>query len=334
MSDVAEAAGVALGTVSNALNHPERVSPATLRRVLTAIDDLGFVRNGAASSLAAGTSTMIGFVVIDLSNSYFLDMSRGAELAAAKAGYSLLVANSDMDITRQDANLDLFDQLRTAGMLLAPLPGLFSGLARIREHGRAVVMLNDGPPGGDQCIVLANNEGGGYQAARHLIEEGCQRLAFAGNIDTLPPIRERYLGAVKAVGETKGAVTLELIATREVQVKNGQKVGQQLLERGRDRLPDGIIAGADLLAAGLVQTLLNASDLRVPEDIAIIGYDDNRSAWNALTPLSTLAQPGLEMGRLATQLLIEEIGQPATHVHRQVVLEPTLVVRESSRRRP
>jgi LacI family transcriptional regulator len=333
MSDVAAVAGVSLGTVSNALNHPDRLSPATLKRIRRVIQELGFVRNGAAQSLARGISTTIGFVIIDLSNSFFLDMSRGAEQAAAEAGFALILANSDMDMARQDTHLDLFDQQRTAGVLLAPLPGLFSGLERARQHGQPLVLLNAAPQTSDHCAVLAHNEHGGYLAARHLIEQGCRQLAFCGNIDALPPIRQRYSGAARAVAETNGAVRLELIPTCEVQVGDGVKVGRQVIERETAWRPDGVIAGADLLAAGIVQTVLSQSDLRFPQDVAIIGYDDNRSAWNALIPLSTLAQPGLEMGRLAAQLLIEEITGRQGHRHRQIVLEPQLVVRDSSRRR-
>jgi LacI family transcriptional regulator len=332
MSDVATMAGVSLGTVSNALNHPDRLSPVTLKRIRRVIKELGFVRNGAAQSLARGISNTIGFVIIDLSNSFFLDMSRGAEQAAAEAGFSLILANSDMDMARQDSHLDLFDQQRTAGVLLAPLPGLFSGLERARQHGQPVVLLNAAPQqAGDYCAVLTNNEHGGYLAARHLIEQGCRQLAFCGNIDALPPIRQRYSGAVRAVAQTNGAVRLELIPTPEVQVGDGLRVGHQVVEREPALRPDGIIAGADLLAAGIVQTILSQSDLRFPEDVSIIGYDDNRSAWNALIPLSTLAQPGLEMGRLAAQSLIDEITA-RDHRHRQIVLEPQLVVRDSSRR--
>ncbi|MDR1512764.1 MAG: LacI family transcriptional regulator [Propionibacteriaceae bacterium] len=332
MSDVAKAAGVSLGTVSNALNHPNRVAPETLQRIRGVIDELGFVRNDAATSLAAGKSNVIGFVILNLANTIFLDMSTGAEAVAGKEGFSVLLANSDMDVVRQSTYLDLFDRQQAAGILFAPMPHLLSGMERIRQRGQRVVLVNADPPAQDQCAVLANDAHGGYLAAKHLIEQGCKRLVFAGYIDSWPPLRQRYLGAVKAVNETVGAVQLELIPTREVRVEEGAAIGQQLLERKPSRRPDGIIAGADLVAAGIVGAVTAGSALRFPHDMAIIGYDDNRASWNALVPLSTVAQPGLEMGRLAASLLIEEITAGEDHVHRQVVLEPQLVVRESSRR--
>jgi LacI family transcriptional regulator len=104
------------------------------------------------------------------------------------------------------------------------------------------------------------------------------------------------------------------------------------MERHRADLPDGIIAGADLLAASLVQTVISSSDLRFPQDMAIVGYDDNQSAWDSLVPLTTLAQPGLEMGKLAALRLIDEITDPAEHVHQRAILTPSLVIRESTLR--
>lgn len=332
MSDVARAAGVSLGTVSNALNHPDLVHPDTLQRIRTIIDELGFVRNTTAQSLAAGSSTVIGFVALNLANTIFLDMSTGAEAVAAKAGYTILLANSAMDVERQSTYLDLFHQQPTAGILFAPMPQLLSGMERIRRRGQPIVLLNTPAPQANQCAVLANDEQGGYQAARHLLDQGCRHLAFAGYIDSWRPLHQRYLGAVRAVSETNGAVQLELIPTHEVRVEDGAAIGARLLDRKPDRRPDGIIAGADLLAAGLISAVLTSSDLRFPDDIAIIGYDDNRASWNTQIPLSTMAQPGLEMGRQAAELLIEEIAAPSDHVHRQVMLEPHLIVRESSRR--
>ncbi|MDR0593908.1 MAG: LacI family transcriptional regulator [Bifidobacteriaceae bacterium] len=334
MTDVARAAGVSLGTVSNAVNHPDRVAPGTLQRIRRVIDEMGFVRNATAQSLAAGTSSVVGFVVLNLANTIFLDMSSGAQASAAKAGLSLLLANSDMDVVRQSTYLDLFAEQPAAGLLFAPMPHLFSGMERIRQRGMPVVLLNARPPEQSQCAVVANDEDGGYQAARHLIEQGCRRLAFVGYIDSWPPLHERYLGAVRAVNETAGAVQLELIPTREVRTEDGAAVGRQLVERKPERRPDGIIAGADLVAVGIIGAVLGSSDLRFPSDLAIIGYDDNRASWNAQIPLSTMAQPGLEMGRIAADLLLEEILQPESHVHRLVVLEPHLVVRDSSSRRP
>ena len=142
MSDVAQLAGVSLGTVSNVINHPAKVSETTQRRVHDAIDELGFVRNSHARQLAAGRSRSIGLVVIDISNSLFVDIACGAQRAAVDSGLNLMMANSDNSMIQQDADLDFFDESRVAGILLAPMQDSRAGIERVRRHGRPVVVLN------------------------------------------------------------------------------------------------------------------------------------------------------------------------------------------------
>lgn len=329
MSDVARLAGVALGTVSNVLNSPDKVSADTIAKVQAAIDELGFVRNRAARALAAGTSSTIGFVLVDLSNSFFVDMARGAEEVAEEAGMSLLLANSDVLEAKQKRYLNLFDEERVAGILLAPIPGHPDGLQKARSHGRDVVLLNDSTDAKDICSVVVNNVHGGYLAAQHLIELGRRRILFAGGDERLVPVRDRRIGVERAIAETNGTVTLEYIVTDEVQAAHGREVGAALLARPASERPDGIVAAADLLALGVLQALAG-SDIRVPQDIAIVGHDNNRAAWDSIIPLSTISQPGHDVGASAAALLIEEIRQPARHVHKKVILEPSLIVREST----
>lgn len=330
MVDVARRAGVALGTVSNVINQPSKVSEKTRLKVQAAIDELGFVRNRAAGSLARGTSNTIGFVTIDLGNSFFLDMARGAEERAQAQGKYLLLANADVSADKQDSYLALFNEERVAGILLAPVPHSLQYAQWVRERGRPVVVVNGAFDDSDSCAVLINNERGGYLAARHLIELGRRRIAFVGGPDFLTPVHERHVGVMRAIAETNGAVELEHIPTTEVQTENGREVGLGIRLRSRERMPDGIVAAADLLAVGIVQALNADPEVSVPGDIAIIGYDNNRLAWDGTLPISTLSQPGTEMGRAAADLLLDEILHPATHTHRRLTLEPTLIERQST----
>lgn len=329
MEDVARRAGVALGTVSNVINRPTRVSETTRLKVERAIEELGFVPNRAARALAAGISTTIGFVVTDLSNSFFLDMTRGAEREAAGAGMNVLLANTDMQSAKQRSYLDLFAEERVAGVLLAPLPDSAEDVLGSMQPGRHIVMLNDARVHG-ACTVSVDNELGGYLAARHLIDLGRRRLAFAGDPVIAAPIRDRLAGVERAVRESNGAVSLELDATAEVQVEDGREFGHTIVARPAEERPDGIVAAADLLALGIMQAIRTESSIGIPDDIAITGYDNNRSAWDSIIPITTLAQPGEEMGATATRLLLEEIRSGTAHEHRHEVLEPSLVIRGST----
>jgi LacI family transcriptional regulator len=329
MRDVAELAGVGLGTVSNALHRPHLLSPATLERVRSAIETLQFVPDARASALAGGTSTTIGFVVVVLANSFFLDMTRGAEREAAEHGMSVLLANADMQQDKQSFYLELFDQERVAGVLLAPTHRSPVPPAA-GPWSREVVVLNRDADG-ERCCVTVDDEAGGYRATRHLIDTGRRRLLFAGGPLFLEPVRDRLRGAERAVAETGGAVTLEHVPTAGVRTPQGREVGEAVAAMPRAEAPDGIVAAADLLAVGIVSALV-ARGVRVGPDVAVIGYDDNREAWDTPVPLTTMAQPGEEMGRVATRLLLDDVAAAGDHEHRHVVLDSTLVVRASTSR--
>ena len=328
MSDVAALAGVALGTVSNALNNPQKVAEPKLLRIQAAIDELGFVRNDQARSLARGRSSTLGLIVTDIGNSFFVDIARGAEVGAQADGMSLLLANSDNNLAKEQTYLDLFEQSRFAGILLAPFEASADGLERNKERGQPVLLLNVATPVEKGCSVVVDNEYGGYIAARHLIELGRTRLAFVGGPDRLAPLLARRLGVERAIAESNGAVALEEIIVTAVNAPEGRAVADALIQRDPAGRPDGIVAASDLLALGMIQTFQN--NIRVPEDIAIIGYDNNSAVWDSLIPISTIGQPGFEMGVRGAELLADALKNPATHQHQVLTLLPHLMARASS----
>ena len=140
--DVAAVAAVSVGTVSNVLNRPDKVAPATAERVLAAIQSLGFVRNDAARQLRAGRSRSIGLVVLDIRNPFFTDIARGAEERAAEMGMTLLVGSSQEVLDREGAYLDLFLEQRVSGVLLSPVADTRDRLERLRSNGVPVVLVD------------------------------------------------------------------------------------------------------------------------------------------------------------------------------------------------
>jgi LacI family transcriptional regulator len=326
IEDVARSAGVAVGTVSNVLNRPERVAETTRRRVEAAIAHLGFVRNSAARSLAAGTTDTVGMVLVDIGNSFFVDIARGAEAATAEAGLNLLLANSDVDQVRQDSYLKLFDEARAAGLILAPLDGPLTVAHTVRDHGRPVVLVNAPVVDGSACSVVVNEELGGSLAAEHLLAQGCRRLAFVGGPFHLRAIRLRLRGAQQAAA--RASSELVVVETPDLKIGSGRAAAEQLLTRTEP--VDGILCSSDPLAIGVIAGATEQG-VRIPEDLAVIGYDDNHLAAERPIPISSMAQPGFRMGQLATQLLLDEIAQ-AEHQHEAVVVEPQLIARRSSQR--
>lgn len=330
MSDVAERAGVSLATVSNTLNNPAIVSENTQARVWQAIEELGFVRNAAASGLASRASNTVGVVLIDLSNSLFVSMARGIEREASAAGIKVLLTNSEIDLAKQDDSLRFFDELRAAGVIVAPLEGDLGAIESVRRHGRPVVLLNH-PAADGGCGVVVDEEHGGYLAARHLIELGHTRLAFAG-ATRFSVVDSRLAGARRAVAESAGDVTLEVLTTHGVRLKHGHQVGEELLSRDAIDRPDGIVAASDLIAVGIIQTMHRHGGVEIPRDLSIVGYDNNAFASDSAIPVTTIAQPAEEMGAVAFRLLMEEAHGDPEHVHGTVVLEPHLIRRSSTAR--
>lgn len=327
MADVARHAGVALGTVSNVLNNPSIVAPATRARVLEAIDELGFVRNNAARSLVTGRADTVGFVVVDVGNSFFVDLARGVEEALDERGIRLLLANSDVDLGKQDAYISLFEETKVSGILLAPLDAPLDAARATRSRGVPVVYVN-WPGDGDTCGVVVDEELGGYLAASHLLASGRRRLAFAGGPFTLSAVAQRHQGAQRAVEEFPDA-SLEVIETHSLTVRGGYELGRQLLERPAEQRPDGLFAAADALASGAMQVML-LGGMHIPTDLALIGYDNNHFAHDSAIPITSVGQPGKEMGAIAARILVDEIFDVAGHAHETVTLRPTLFERASS----
>ena len=326
MTDVARHAGVALGTVSNTLNNPEKVSEATRRRVLAAIAELGFVRNDAARSLAAGRSTTVGLVLADIDNSFFVDIARGAETILRQHGMNVLIANTDIDPEREQRHLELFEETRVAGVIITPTPWVAPRPPAIRST--PLVYVNSAPPDASYSSVVVDEEEGGYLAARHLLDLGRSRLVFVGGPFLLHAISRRHEGAGRAVAETPGA-TLDILESRGLNIPHGRQAGREIVARGAGRY-DGIVAASDLLAIGCSQVLDHEPGFEIPADIAVIGYDNNHFASESAKPVSTVAQPGAEMGRVAAQLLINEVTEPDTFAPRAVTLRPHLAARQST----
>lgn len=328
VKDVAAAAGVSVGTVSNVLNQPDRVSARTAERVQKAIRELGFVRNDAARQLRAGRSRSIGLVVPDIGNPFFAEVARGAEDRAAEAGMTVLLGNSDESDVRQEAHLELFQEQRVNGVLLTPASDDLSSLRRFTDAGMPVVLVDHEVDEGEIPSVSVDDVEGGRLAVKHLLDAGRRRIAYVSGPRSVRQVAERLQGAQAAVAEVPGA-TLEVVEQASLTVLQGRAAGEALAARAEQDRPDAVFAANDLLAVGLLQAFSFASGVRVPEDIAMVGYDDIDFASATVVPLSSVRQPARLLGRTGVELLLKELDG-ADH-DRRVRFQPELVVRDSSR---
>jgi LacI family transcriptional regulator len=332
MKDVAKLAGVSLGTVSNVVNAPHTVAEATRMRVDEAITKLGWIPNEQARQLRAGRSRSIGMVVLDIGNPFFTDVIAGAEHAVLERGQSVQVGNSAHDPEREAAQLLLFAQQRVRGVLIAPIGGLGERGRQLRVRGIPIVILDRAGTLADFCSVSVDDVEGGRMAVQHLIDQGHTMLAFVGGSSNLQQIRDRRLGAELARAAHDDSVQLLTVSTQQLDVTSGITAAGEIVLLPEPERPSAVFAANDLLAIGLLQGFVTAG-LRVPEDVAIIGYDDIEFAAAAAVPLSSVRQPRLDLGRRAAELLfdeIEDVESDALHVHQQILFRPELVVRRSS----
>jgi LacI family transcriptional regulator len=327
--DVADRAGVSLGTVSNALNRPDRVAPTTLERVRAAITELGFIRNEAARQLRTGRSRTIALLVLDIGNPFFTDIARGVELVATQRGLSLILSSSDTTTDRQRHYLSLFQEQRSYGVLLTPVGRNLSRINELRGNGVPVVLV-DYAGSSRQCSVSVDDVAGARLATSHLLELDHHRIAFAGGPMTVHQVADRIAGVRQAMAEAGRPETdLTIVDKVGMTIDGGREAGRAILDMPRRRRPTAVVCGNDLIALGLLQHALR-NNVAVPGELAIVGYDDIEFASAAAVPLTSVRQPSIDLGAAAAELLIDEVERPDDHHHRQVRFDPVLVPREST----
>ncbi|SNT65464.1 LacI family transcriptional regulator [Asanoa hainanensis] len=266
IKDVAHLAGVFIGTVSNVLNRPETVMPRTRRKVLDAITELGYVRNDSARQLRAGRSRTIAIVVLDVSNPFFTDVVRAAEVVIEDAGQMLVVCNSGEEPERELRHLDSLEEQRVQGVLVTPISdGPSPRIDTLVARGIPVVLVDRTSAHPSRCSVAVDDVAGGRLAADHLVERGHRHIAFVGGPFGMSQVKDRHAGAATLVNEHGGKVRLSVHRTGTLSVVAGRQAADDLVALPAAQRPSAAFCGNDLVALGLLQGLA-AHGVRVPED--------------------------------------------------------------------
>jgi LacI family transcriptional regulator len=332
--EVAAHAGVSVATVSNVLNRPDIVARPTRDRVNASIRELGFVRNESARQLRAGRSRTIGLVVLDVANPFFTDLARGVEDEASKAGLAVILCNSDEQERKEKRYLELLEEHRVQGVLITPVVGAGSRLARLQRRGTSVVLVDSRSPSRGHCSVAVDDVLGGDLAVSHLLSAGHKHVAYACGPRAIRQVADRLEGAGHAL-ERAGhlASDLHVIEGGSLNVAAGQKAGAEIAALPAASRPTAVFCANDLIALGVLQEMTRHR-IRVPEDIAIVGYDDIDFAAAAAVPLTSVRQPRQQLGRTAARMLLAEAASDDAHQHQQVIFEPELIIRQSTEPAP
>jgi len=324
--DVADRAGVSPGTVSNYFHRRSKLGPETITRVAEAIDELGYVGNGAARMLRRGESTTLGHLTLEVGNPFFASVAEGVEQAGEAAGYSVFLANSGGSLHREQRYLDLFELQRIRGLVLSSVEDPADRIRALKERGIPSVVV-DQVADPELCgSIIVDDELGGWLAVEHLTSIGRSRPAFVGGPTGLGTVASRLRGAENAA--SAAGARLEVIEENSRTIAAGRSVGEAIAARRPPERPDSIFAVNDLVAIGIMHGLMH-NGIRVPDDIAIVGYDDIDFAADAVIPLTSVRRPGEEFGRAAVDLLLALIEGDG-EVQRQVVFTPELIRRDST----
>jgi len=324
--DVAKRAGVAPITASRVLNRSGSFSDAARVRVEAAAAELGYVPNRVAQSLRSRRTRMIGLVLTDITNPFWTTIARAVEDVTSARGYHVIVCNTDESDAKQKQYLDLLLQTQVDGFLLVPAGNAVEEIDRIQQRDVPLVVLDRTLPL-PVDVVRADSEGGAYQLAEHLLELGHRRIAvLSGPRDTSVAV-DRVAGCVRALEERGLAADPSLIFHGEFTQESGAAMTRQALFARPQ--PTALFAVNNFIAIGAIRAV-RESGLRIPEDIALVGFDDLPEHL-VLEPFLTVAsQPAYEMGRVAAERLLDRLAQDEPHEFQEVVLPTPLIVRRSS----
>jgi LacI family transcriptional regulator len=331
---VAERAGVPPITVSRTLSGSHPVAEETRRRVLAAARELGYTPDLLARGLAqrrvdgAGHLPVIGMVVLDLGNPFFAAVIEGVQREASARGQMVIVSQSGRDVATERACLQQLRQLRVAGVLITPAPGTDEHLRALRREGLEVVCIAR-PWAGGPSVTVDEHTGGGLAGA-HLSHLGHQELGLVTLDEPANlALAERIVGYQDVVRIAGARLRPEsIIHTRALSVEAGSEAASRYARL--EVRPTGVFITADSLAIGFVHRLRSLG-LRVPEDVAVVGYDDILYAEYLPVPLSTVRLPKHEMGRRAACVLLDRGTRRAQQPlpDESLRLPPSLVVRAS-----
>ena len=326
MKDVARHAGVSVGTVSNVLNRPDIVSPDRRERVEAAIAELGYVRNDAARQLKLGRSSTVGAIVLDSGNPFYAQLVGGIEAAAEDSQLMVIAGSTGNREQRERLYLSLFEEQRVRGILLASTGSSAQIVEAIRGRGTPVVLVESDPQERGSSVSV-DDIAGGEIAVQHLASLGRRRIGVVAARQDLRQVADRLRGARRAA-EAAG-IGIEVLEAEDLTVLAGRTVGEEVVGRSAAERPDAVFCVNDLLAVGVLQAFAFRHQVAVPEEIALVGYDDIAFARSTVVPLTSVSQPADLMGRTALALLEEQIAD-ASAPPRHVSFTPTLVEREST----
>ncbi|SNS06125.1 LacI family DNA-binding transcriptional regulator [Hymenobacter mucosus] len=333
IKDLAQQLNLSSATVSRALSGKSTVNKATYKRVRALATKLGYQPNVLAVGLRKGHTNTLGVIMPHLNSNFFSHVVTGIEDTASRAGYRVLICQSNDDAERERQNLDM--------LLRAQVDGVLLSLARttIRAHQFDNIRLRNLPlvffdrylEGDNGNAVIIDDRAGGYYATRHLLEQGYRRIAHVAGPQHISVYKNRRLGYEDALREYGLPILPALLVTCDLRLQDGVLAAHQLL--AQPPRPDAIFSASDFAALGIMQ-VMKEEGIQLPQDMGLVGFSNELFSQFTEPALTTIDQHGEAMGRQATKLLLHLLREtPLSTATQHIILPPTLLVRGSSTRR-
>jgi DNA-binding LacI/PurR family transcriptional regulator len=327
VKEIAKAAGVSTATVSRVLNGSDKVKESTAKRVMQVVEDMNYRMDHVARRMKVKQtdSLVIGLVITDIDNPFFSSVAKGVEDVASKNKLVTMICNTNENPEKERFFLNAMLSEKVSGAIIVPTKGNLDFFQDLVEDGFPMVMVDRKPKNLKIDSVSLNNQKGSYDAVKKLIDNGHRRIGFVAGIKGLSNTEERLTGYYQALDEAKIETDDDLVFYGDYIEKGGRKAIIEFMSLKHP--PTAIFSSNNLMTLGCIKEIYKRK-LSIPKDIAIIGFDDSTWAEALIPPLTTVKQPGYELGVNAAELLIKRLKNGEANSI-DVVLNPELVVRES-----
>ena len=326
IGDVADLAGVSKATVSRVLNSSRAVAPDKAKAVRDAVVELRYEPFGPAQALRRNRVRIWAVIIADIQNPFFTSVVRGIEDIAHLNGYRLVLCNSDENVEKESMYLDIALRERMSGVVIAAASTTGSHIDRLLDDGIPVVAIDRRLHGAKVDAVVVDNTAGACEATLHLIASGYRRIACIVGPAEVSTSTERLAGYRNALRLAGHRYDKSIVRRADYREAGAHKAATALLEQAQP--PDALFVANNLMTVGAIRAI-HDHGLTIPDDVGLVGFDDSPIAELLRPTVSVVAQPVLEIGRMAAELLLEPQSNRAA---RDIVLSPRLIVRESSRR--
>lgn len=327
LRDVARRAGVSTATVSRVMNNLDYVSHSVRTRVEKAVKELDYSPNRVARRLRVrdGERKLLGLLVPDIQNPFYVDVIRGVEDMVFARDYAVYICNFAQDYEKEKTYLNKLQSESIDGLIVAPYHEDDKMVISLVREKFPIVCVDRGLKGVDVDLVVVDNEKGAYNAVNHLIEIGHRRIGYVGGLYSIPTSQKRHDGYVKALKANGLEIDNDLIKFGDSKHVSGMRLTAEFLDMPCP--PTALFTGNNVITLGALETI-HSRGLSIPADIAILGFDDMFWANSLNPPLTAVLQPGYEIGRQAASMLFERLEEPGREP-RKIVLNTKLMVRQS-----